>query len=216
MSSLTREDASARAASRAVRRARLAPMLSWIAALACLALVAAFVIQAGRFANMAPKERRAAAIVENPDQITSYDSTVSGVDRNNQPFELKAKRGWRDKDKSELTHMEAVLATFHKASGEAYNVTSKTAQYDEKRKEFDLKGDVEIVQDGRFTARMEKAHVMVEDKTVTSDVPVEVRFGDSTISANGLKMTDDGANIVFLNGVKARFTAPPKKGDKPL
>jgi len=216
MSSLTREDASTLAASRAVKRARLAPMLSWIAASASLVLVAIFVIQAGFFANVAPKDRPATAVVENPEQITSYDSTVSGVDRNNQPFELKAKRGWRDKTKSELTHMETVLATFHKSSGEAYNVKSQTGQYDEKRKAFDLSGSVEIVQDGRFTARMEKARVMVEDKTMTSDVPVEVRFGDSTISANGLKMTDDGANIVFLNGVKARFTAPPKKGDKPL
>lgn len=216
MSSLTREGAAARAASRAVARARLAPMLSWVAILACVVLVAAFFLQAGLFASLTPKEQPTAAVVNNPDQITSYDSTVSGVDRNNQPFELKAKRGWRDKAKSELTHMETVLATFHKPSGEAYNVKSQTAQYDEKRKAFDLSGSVEIVQDGRFTARMEKARVMVEDKTMTSDVPVEVRFGDSTINANGLKMTDDGANIVFLNGVKARFTAPPKKGDKPL
>jgi len=216
MSSLTRQDASARAASRAAARARLAPMLSWIAALACVTLVAVFLIQAGLFAYLAPKDRPAAAVVDNPDRITSYDSTVSGVDRNNQPFELKAKRGWRDTAKSELTHMETVLATFHKASGEAYNVTSKTGQYDEKRKEFDLKGSVEIVQGGRFTARMDRARVMVEDKSMSSDVPVEVTFGDSIIRANGLKMTDDGANILFLNGVKARFTAPPKKGDKPL
>lgn len=216
MSSLTRQDASARAATRAAARARVAPMLSWIAALACVTLVGVFLIQAGLFAYLTPKDRPAAAVVDTPDQITSYDSTVSGVDRNNQPFELKAKRGWRDTAKSELTHMEAVLATFHKASGEAYNVTSKTGQYDEKRKEFDLKGSVEIVQDGRFTARMDRARVMVEDKSMSSDVPVEVTFGDSIIRANGLKMTDDGANILFLNGVKARFTAPPKKGDKPL
>ena len=216
MSSLTRHGTTARSASRAAARARLAPMLSWAAVLACLVLVAVFFLQAGLFASLAPKEKPISAVVENPDQITSYDSTVSGVDRDNQPFELKAKRGWRDKAKSELTHMETVHATFRKPSGEAYNMKSQTAQYDEKSKAFDLNGSVEIVQDGRFTARMEKARVMVEDKTMTSDVPVEVRFGDSTISANGLKMTDDGANIVFLNGVKARFTAPPKKGDKPL
>ncbi|MGH6821449.1 MAG: LPS export ABC transporter periplasmic protein LptC [Methylocella sp.] len=194
-------------------KARLAPMLSWIAGLAGVGFVAVFLLQAGIFAYLMPAEKTGPVSVDNPGEITAYDSTVSGIDRNNQPYELKAKRGWRDKDRNELTHMETVLATFHKASGEAYNVTSRSGQYDEKRKEFDLTGNVEIVQGDRFTARMEKARVMVEDKSMTSDVPVEVVLGNSTIRANGLKMTDDGANILFLNGVKARFGATPKKGD---
>lgn len=216
MSLLTRQTAGtgAGAAHRAVAKARLALLLSWIAVAGGLAFAAIFLVQAGLFAYSVPKQTAAPVKVDNPGQITSYDSTVSGVDRNNLPYELKAKRGWRDTERAELTHMETVLATFQKASGEKYNVTSKTAQFDEKRKEFDLAGDVEIVQGSRFTARMDKARVMVEDKSISSDVPVDVLFGDSTIHANGLKMTDDGANILFLNGVKARFTGTPKKGDK--
>lgn len=216
MSLLTRQVSGGNAVSahRAVARARLAPILSWISIAGGLAFVAVFVAQAGLVAYMVPKEKAVPAKVDNPGQITSYNSTVSGVDRNNMPYELKAERGWRDTERAELTHMETVLGVFQKVSGEKYNVTSKTAQFDEKRKEFDLSGDVEIVQGSRFTARMDKARVMVEDKSISSDVPVEVLFGDSTIHANGLKMTDDGANILFLNGVKARFGGPPKKGDK--
>ncbi len=216
MSLLTRQASGSNAASatRAVARARLAPILSWIAIAGGLVFVGFFVAQAGLVAYRVPKETTAQANVANPGQITSYDSTVSGVDRNNMPYELKAKRGWRDTERDELTHMETVLGTFQKASGEKYNVTSKTGQFDEKLKQFDLTGDVEIAQGSRFTARMDKARVMVEDKSISSDVPVEVMFGDSTIHANGLKMTDDGANILFLNGVKARFGGPPKKGDK--
>jgi LPS export ABC transporter protein LptC len=216
MSSLTSQGAipSAYAARRAVAKARLAPLLSWIAAAVGLVFVVVFLVQAGLFASLAPKQKITASGVDNPDQITSYDSTISGVDRNNQPYQLKAMRGWRDKSQGELMHMETVLATFHHASGEAYKITSKTAQFNDKLKEFDLADSVEIVQGTRFTARMDSARVMVEDKIISSDVPVEVLFGDSTIHANGLKITGDGANIQFLNGVKVRFAATPAKGDK--
>ena len=216
MSSLTDQSAhsGAHAARRAVAKARLAPILSWVAALVGLAFAAVFLAQAGLFAYLSPTEKLPPPKVENPGQITSYDSTLSGVDRNSQPYELKAKRGWRDKTKAGLMHMETVVGTFRKASGEPYNVTSKTAQYDEKLKQFDLADNVEIVQGKRLTARMDRARIMVEDKIITSDAPVDVLFGDSTIHANGLKMTGDGANIEFLKGVRVRFAAAPQKGDK--
>ena len=215
MSSLTRQDtpASARAARRAVAKARLAPMLSWIAALAGLAFVVVFLVQAGLFAYLVPREKLATPDVDNPEQISSYDSTITGVDKNNQPYELKAKRGWQDKARPELIHMEEAAANFRKSTGEAYKVTSNAARYDSKLKEADLEGDVAITQANRFTATMERAHVAVRDKKLTSDVPVEVTFGGGTIRANGLQITNDGANILFLNGVKAHFETLPATGD---
>ena len=78
---------------------------------------------------------------------------------------------------------------------------------------MDLRGDVVISQGTRFTARMEKAHVLVKEKSLSSDVPVAVTLADGFINANALRITNDGANILFLNGVKARFGAKVDKGD---
>jgi len=52
---------------------------------------------------------------------------------------------------------------------------------------------------------MEKARVIVAEKRLTSDVPVTVEFTSGTIDANGVEISNDGNNILFLNGVKARF-----------
>jgi hypothetical protein len=46
-----------------------------------------------------------------------------------------------------------------------------------------------------------------------ANVPVLVEMDSGTITANGLKISNDGKNILFLNGVKARFTETVKKGD---
>jgi LPS export ABC transporter protein LptC len=213
MSSLTSQDTSARAAGRAVAKARLAPVLSWIAGVVGLAFVVAFLVQAGLFTYLVPAEKIIPPDIENPDQITSYDSTVTGVDKDNQPYELKAKRAWQDRNRPELVHLDDVAANFRKLTGEIYNVTAKTAQYDRKAKEVDLEGSVSIVEANRFTATMEKAHVVVRDKKLTAEVPVEVTFAGGTVRANGLQITNNGANILFLNGVKAHFEAAPAKGD---
>jgi lipopolysaccharide export system protein LptC len=211
MSSPTDHDAGA--ARRAVRRAGLAPYLSWIAGLIGLGFVVVFLFQAGLFAYLVPGEKAALPSVENPDLITSHDSTLSGVDRDNQPYEVKAGRAWQDKDRPELVHMEEVAARFRKATGEAYDMNARAAHYDTKLMQLDLAGDVVIVQEKRFTARMAQAHITLADKKLTSGVAVVVEFGDGTIRANGLQITDDGADILFLNGVKARFAAMPATGD---
>jgi hypothetical protein len=78
---------------------------------------------------------------------------------------------------------------------------------------MDLEGKVMIVEAGRFTAAMEKAHIVMEKKNLVSNVPVVVEMDSGTITANGLQITNDGKNILFLNGVKARFTETAKKGD---
>ncbi len=217
MSSLTRPELalSGHTARRAVARARLAPMLSWIAVAAGVVFAAVFLVQAGLFAYLVPVEKLASAGIDNPDQITSYDSTITGVDKENQPYELKAKRGWQDKVRPELIHLEDVAAKFRKASGEAYSMTSKTARYDSKIKEADLEGSVTITEANRFTATMEKAHVVVSDKKLTSNVPVKVVFGEGIVRANGMEITNGGADILFLNGVKAHFDGAPAKGDSP-
>ena len=206
-------EGNARGVRGAVLKARLASIFSWVAAAAGLAFVVAFLFQAGLFAYLVPAEKVTPPVVENPDRTTSRDSTISGVGKDNQPYEVRARRSWQDKDRTSLIHLEEVTGKFHKPEGKVYDVVAKMADYDSKLKEIDLAGKVIISEAGRFTARMEKAHVDVRAKKLTSDVAVEVTSGTSVIVANGLQITDDGANILFLNGVKAHFAAAPEKGD---
>ncbi len=200
------------AAGRALRWASLSRLLSWLAVLVGAGFVGLFLFQAGLFALLLPGEPPAPP-VDNPDQITATTSTVNGIDRENQPYQVKAVKGWQDSRNPTLVHLETVEGQFRRASGAEYTITARTGAYNTKVKELDLQGNVVIVQKDRFTALMDKAHVVVEEKKLTSGVPVDVTFGDGTIKANGMEITDDGARILFLNGVKARFGAETAKGD---
>ncbi len=197
----------------ASRRARLAPILSWVVTAFGLGLVAIFLLQAGFFSILRPKPKPATPTVEMPEQIVGSFSRIAGFDRENQPYEVTAKRGYQDKEKANLVHLESLVATFRRSSGQSFEVTSNAGLFDSKAKEMDLEGQVIIMEAGRFTAVMEKAHIVMEKKNLVSNVPVVVEMGSGTIRANGMQITNDGKNILFLNGVKARFTETESKGD---
>jgi len=197
----------------AARRARLAPVLSWAAIAFGLGLVVVFLMQAGLFSALLPKPAPVPLTVEMPEQISGAFARIAGFDREKQPYEVTAKKGYQDREKANLVHLEDLVAAFRRSSGQSYEVFSNTGLYDSKTKEMDLEGKVRIVEAGRFTAAMEKAHIVMEKKNLVSNVPVVVEMGSGIIKANGMQISNDGKNILFLNGVKARFTDIVKKGD---
>ena len=197
---------------RALRFARLSKVMSWLAGLAIAGVIGLFLVQAGLFSLLVHHEVPPPAPVTNPDQITAEGSTVTGLDRENQPYEVKAGRGWQDEATPTLVHLETIEGRFRRSTGVEYTLEAAAGLYDTKAKSLDLAGNVVIVQKDRFTARMDKAHVMVEEKKLTSDSPVDVTMTTGSVRVNGIAITENGSKILFLNGVKAEFNVAPAKG----
>jgi lipopolysaccharide export system protein LptC len=198
----------------AARRARLAPILSWIAAACGFGLVLLFALQSGMFSVLLPKAVLLPPTVDMPEQISGQKSRIAGFDRQQQPYEITADEGYEDKTNANLAHLKTVIGNFRKANGESYRLLSATGLYNSKTKDMELQGGVKILQADHFTTTMDKAHVNVETKDLVSDVPVLVVMPTGTINANGIRITNDGNNIVFLNGVKAQFEQASDKGDE--
>jgi lipopolysaccharide export system protein LptC len=194
---------------RATARARLAPYISGGFAGVVVLLLAVFLYQAGTFAP-APQEEEQPKLPA--DQVTVTASTITGLDRQNQPYSISARNAVQDKDKPNFIALEDVSGATNRTNGEAITFESRKGLYDSDVKTLDLNTDVVIKSAGRFTARMDKAHVIVAEKRLTSNVPVLVELTSGTINANGVEITNDGNNIVFLNGVKAQFQ-DTKTGD---
>lgn len=203
-------------ARRATRRAKFASFVSLgLVALAAL-LTGLFFYQAGFFSLLMPKDRAPPPVVEKAQQITSKASRISGFDKEQQPYEITAREGFQDKDQPHLVHLQDMTSKLRRPSGRTYEIEANSGLYDSKTKQVDLEGNVKIVEPGRMTASMAKAKVQMESKALDADVPVEVVMdnGNSRITAGGMKISDDGKTILFLNGVKARFENDGK-GDKP-
>ena len=198
----------------AARRARLAPVLSKISIAIALGIVGVFLYQSGLVEALMPRNKPAPLTVEKPEQITGQSSRLAGFDKENQPYELTAKKGFQDKDKPNLVHMEGIAGSFKKKSGRAFLLSSNTGLYDSKLKEMDMEGHVIIEQPGKFTAVMEKARVSIEQKDLASDMPVTVEFESGRLTAGGIRISQNGRNVLFIKGVKARFEPKENKGGR--
>lgn len=194
-------------------RVQLSRTVTGAALLLAAGLVGAFIYQAGLFQALAPRQAEPGLAVPAPGETTISGSRATGFDRENQPYDVTASSARQDEKEPDRVHLQDVAGTFKRASGEVFKLTAKQALYNTSARELDLEGDVTLESEGRFTARMEKAHVVVADKTLTSDTPVAVDLGSGQINANGVKIADDGKRIVFSNGVRAKFKAKGQQGD---
>lgn len=201
------------AVARAMTRYRLAPFIGWGALVAGLALVGSFFWQAGVFNALVPKPPVAPIVVDNPEQGAATTATVTGFDKENQPYTFSSKTALQDKTEPHKVHLSGVSGRFQRNSGETITLAANGGLYDTDAKTLDLEGKVHIVSEGRFTADMERAHVDTTTKKMTSNTPVTVVFGVSTINANGLEITDDGKNILFKDRVRAKFISQASEGD---
>ena len=200
-------------ARKAVRAATLSRILSWMAAAIGIGFVNVYLAQAGRFEAMLPRQASQAPLSVEPDRITAGVSTVTGIDGQKQPYQVTAKRGWQDGATPNLVHLDLPVGVFHRASGTKYTITGNNGLYDTHTKSLDLEGSVVLTQEGHFTVAMDKANIAVSNNKLTSGSPVVANFASGTVNANGMQITDDGNRILFLNGVKAHFSATDAKGD---
>ena len=204
------------AAQRIARANRLAG-LSRILGLAALALLvgflALFVYQAGVFEALGPKPASLPQVLQDPEEAHAESTTVAGFDREKLPYELAASTARQDKTNPDLVHLEMVKGRFQRAGGDVLTLEAGAAAYNTKLKAIALSQAVRLTSQGQWTAEMDRAHVVLQEKRLTSDSPVVVTLTKGTIRALGVEITDDGKRVLFFNGVKAHFGAASTKGD---
>ena len=218
MSSPTDGPASARTANakrRAYRTSSAARYAGFAAVALAVGLAAAFVIQTGVFDIREAKKSDPPAVVEYPEQISGSNATITGHDKNQKPFAIKAAKGQQDKAVKTLVHLQQVVGNFERQSGNPMDVSANSGRYDTATKKFELQGNVVLSEGSTMKALMEVAEINTVDQSLQSSGPVTVDMKGATIKANSLSVSENGTRILFRGGVKARFvtnTAPAGGG----
>jgi LPS export ABC transporter protein LptC len=200
-------------AQRAAWRVRLSKLAGVGALVLAIAVFFAFLWQSGFFSNFASQPEKPPEIVANPDVISGTQSRISGVDKDNLPFEISAAKGVQDKVSSTLVHLEDVTGVFQRANEKRINLASDVARYDTKTKSMDMQGNVVFEDPGRYKAQMDKANINLDEKTLVSQSPVHVDMATGTVDADSLEIMDNGKRSLFKGHVKARFESDGGKGD---
>lgn len=178
------------------------------------ALAAVFVIHVAKFEATAPARQTPAASAPVSDQMVVTRSTLTGFDKDRQPYTLSAGSAVQDTAEPNLVHLKDVAGELHRRSGDTLGMAAATALFDSKAELLQLERDVTLVAAGRFVAEMAKAAVTLSDKRLRSDSPVRVTFDRGEITAGGLEITEEGNRVVFFN--RARMTFGPQTKDDRL
>jgi lipopolysaccharide export system protein LptC len=150
-----------------------------------------------------------AALPETPSQAAARKTEMSGADGKQMPYTIRAEKTVEDKADRQLLHLETVDSVFARPEGKSYKVTSKTAEYDRGNKKLELNGSVNISDAPRMVAKMEKAFVDTETRSLVSGSPVEVTLENGFVTADQLTADNNGERLIFKGRVKARFNTAP-------
>lgn len=194
------------------QRARLLRLATIATITVTAGLILVFVLQIARFDALRPPKRQPGEEAAPSSQITADRSTIAGYDNQQQPFVVDARVAEQDPDKGNIVHLTTVDGRLKKADGTVMTVAASGGTYDTDTRVLDLKGDVKLVSQGKFVARMDKARVFLQQKKLYADVPVTVDLQHGTINAGGLEITDEGNRILFFNRVKTTYTPSDSTG----
>jgi lipopolysaccharide export system protein LptC len=205
-----------RARPRSLRASRLLARLSLAAAAALLVLLAyqTGTVPSFRFGSQHADEAALdpSAVARIDTEVTVSQSRFTGFDKQQQPFTVTARNASQEEGDKNRVQLEEVEAHLKRKGGANVAIRSQTAQYDSQSRTIELQGNVTIVSEDGFMAKMEKAHVNIAEHRLRTDVPVEVVSSTGVIRSNGMEIMDDGARILFLNRVRATFGAEDRKG----
>ncbi len=183
----------------------LATIVSWLVLGATILLLAVFTVKAGMFASLFGKKPEPVVNMPLPDQVSSGVSSITGFDKDGQPYQLTAQSVLQDINNSNIAHLKLITGVLRKKTGKKLLMNALAGQYNADKKILDLEGKIKLVSQGEYTAYLEKARVTLKEKRLYAKVPVTVIFDRGTIRANGVDISNNGNRVLFFNGVKTRF-----------
>ncbi len=194
----------------APKKFRLVKALKALVLTVTVGLIGLFLVKAGLFASLFTKPPKPITNMPLPEQVSSGVSTITGFDKDDQPYEMKAQSVLQDKTNSDIAHLTMVSGKLRKKTGDMMRVTAKGGDYDKEKRILNLAGNIKLSSQGQYTAYLEKAQIKLKEKRLFAKVPVKVVFAQGTINANGVDITENGARVLFFGGVKTHFDASSK------
>ena len=134
---------------------------------------------------------------EQAESLTMINARFDGVDDENRPYSLTADMATQSDREKDLIDLELPKADIALQDGTWLALTARQGQYRRERQVLDLTGSVSLFHDQGFELRTESARVDLEKGTAAGNQPVQGQGASGLIDAEGFRVYDRGAQIVF-------------------
>lgn len=134
-------------------------------------------------------------------KITMETPHLTGFTPDQRPYDLVAKTAVQDLTDPDHVELNILRAKVLMEDQSTVTLNAKTGVFDTKQQQLELKKDILLTTSTGYEARLSRASVDMAKGTVSSDERVDVKLTNGTLSADHLRITDNGEVIRFEGNV---------------
>lgn len=139
--------------------------------------------------------------------LNMLNARYSGVDENDQPFNLAADLATQAPDNEDVVELQHPKADVRTTSGDLVALSARLGHYNREGEILDLTGTVHMTHDKGFDITTETATVNLKDGSASGDSPVSGAGPSGELQSEGFRLRDRGQIIIFTG--KSRMLVYP-------
>ena len=133
--------------------------------------------------------------------IEIKNSVISGIDGQNQYYEISSERTWNSIDDKDIVKMTGIRTKLLLKNDLEVNIVGKSALFNNKTKYLKLESDIEISSNNKFEVFIKNIDIDLRKKIISSLSPVKIRYEDICIEGKNFEINNNGDKIRFTDGV---------------
>ncbi|QEL23575.1 lipopolysaccharide-assembly, LptC-related protein [Bosea sp. F3-2] len=149
---------------------------------------------------------------------------LSGYRKNNRPYQVTAENAFQEIKNPTQIELQTLTARIQMEREGWVTVNAKTGLFDTQKEKLRLVDDVKVRTESGHDMQMKTADVDFKSGAVTSQEPVKVSLGETTVDANTLDVKNNGELIAFEGRVRVfirnapagTIAGPEREGSTPM
>ncbi|MFH0297826.1 LPS export ABC transporter periplasmic protein LptC [Bradyrhizobium sp. 31Argb] len=134
-------------------------------------------------------------------KITMESPHLAGFSTDQRPYELWAKAAIQDLTDPDHVELQTLRAKMLMEDRSTMTMDARTGFYDSKQQLLDLRKDIFLQTSTGYEAKLSQAFVDINKGTVTSDEHVDVKLLNGTLTADKLRIYNNGEVVRFEGNV---------------
>jgi lipopolysaccharide export system protein LptC len=134
-------------------------------------------------------------------KITMESPHLAGFSTDQRPYELWAKAAVQDLTDPDHVELQTLHAKMLMEDRSTMTMDARTGFYDSKQQLLDLRKDIFLQSSTGYEAKLSQAFVDMNKGTVTSDEHVDVKLLNGTLTADKLRIYNNGELVRFEGNV---------------